>query len=123
VKQISGSISKTVMNEVPSVPISDFENEIPPQFPQRGNFARTKGLPSHLPLGDVPGPHGALLTVLEMLTSCQGEMYFKGKNAIILDQNLSSGGHFEIQAVRKIRLDGKRNRLRHVGDGGLDRLN
>jgi hypothetical protein len=57
-----------------------------------------------------------------MLTSSQGEMYFKGKNAIILDQNLSSGGHFEIQAVRKIRLDGERNRLRHVGYGGLERL-
>jgi hypothetical protein len=57
------SIVKTMINDLSSVPIGDFENEIPPQFPQRGNFARTWGLPSHLPKGDVPCPHGALLTV------------------------------------------------------------
>jgi len=31
----------------PSVPIGDFEKNA--QFPQRGNFARSWGLPSHLP--------------------------------------------------------------------------
>ena len=49
-------------------------------------------------------------------------MYLNRKNAIILDRNLSTGGYFEIQAVRKIRMDGERNGLWHVGDGGLDRL-
>jgi len=46
----------------PSVPIGDFENEIPLSFP-REETSLGSGLPSHLPLGDVPCPHGALLTV------------------------------------------------------------
>jgi hypothetical protein len=47
----------------------DIKNEIPSQFPQRGNFVRTWGLPSHLPEGDVPCPPRALLTVFSITQS------------------------------------------------------
>jgi hypothetical protein len=79
-----GGISKTVMNDVPSVPIGDFENTL--SFPGE-ETSLGSGLPSHLPSGDVPCPsspsHGFLhhtikirnnatgfltITVLEMLT-------------------------------------------------------
>jgi len=42
-----------VMNDVPSVPIGDFENEIPLSFPSV-ETSLGSGLPSHLPSGDVP---------------------------------------------------------------------
>jgi hypothetical protein len=58
-----GRISKTVMNDIPSVPIGDFENEIPLSFPSE-ETSLGSGLYSHLPLGDVPCPssrsHGFL---------------------------------------------------------------
>ena len=56
----NGSISKTVMNDLPSVPIDDFENTL--SFPSE-ETSLGSGLPSHLLMGDVPCPHGALLTV------------------------------------------------------------
>jgi len=51
---------KTVMNNAPSVPIGDFENTL--SFPSV-ETSLGSGLPSHLPMGDLPCPHGALLTV------------------------------------------------------------
>jgi hypothetical protein len=57
----NGGISKTVMNDVPSVPIGDFENTL--SFPSE-ETSLGSGLPSHLPSGDVPCPsspsHGFL---------------------------------------------------------------
>jgi hypothetical protein len=46
-----GSIPKTVMNDVPGVPIGDFENTL--SFPSE-ETSLGSGLPSHLPQGDVP---------------------------------------------------------------------
>jgi len=55
------SISKTVMNYVSSVPIDDCENTL--SFPSE-ETSLGSGLPSHLPMGDVPCPsspsHGFL---------------------------------------------------------------
>ncbi len=48
-----GSIPNTVMNDVPSVPIGDFENTL--SFPSE-ETSLGSGLPSHLPLGNVPCP-------------------------------------------------------------------
>ena len=48
-----GSISKTVMNGIPSVPIGDLENTL--SFPSE-ETSLDSGLPSLLPLGDVPCP-------------------------------------------------------------------
>jgi len=52
---------KTVMNDVPKVPIGDFENTL--SFPSE-ETSLGSGLPSHLPKGDVPCPsspsHGFL---------------------------------------------------------------
>jgi len=49
------------MNDVPSAPIGDFENTL--SFPSE-ETSLGSGLPSHLPLGDVPCPfspsHGFL---------------------------------------------------------------
>jgi len=52
------------MNEIPSVPISDFENEIPPQSPAR-KLRSDKGASLTSPLGRCPMPawspsHGLL---------------------------------------------------------------
>jgi hypothetical protein len=49
------SISKTVIHDNTSVPIDDFENEIPISFPSE-DTSLDFGLPSHLPTGDVPCP-------------------------------------------------------------------
>jgi len=55
------------MNEVPKVPIGDFENTL--SFPSE-KTSLGSGLPSHLPTGDVPCPsspsHGFLHTQLEL---------------------------------------------------------
>jgi len=71
IKEPTENFPKTVMNVIQSVPISDFENEIPSQFLRRGNFARTWGLPSHLSMGDVPCPsspsHGFLHHIIGTL--------------------------------------------------------
>jgi hypothetical protein len=51
------------MNDVSSVPIDDFENEIPLSFPGE-KTSLGSGLPSHLLSGDIPCPssptHGFL---------------------------------------------------------------
>jgi hypothetical protein len=69
-KILIGSISKTVMNEVPSVPISDFENTL--SFPSE-ETSLGSGLPSHLPMGDVPCPsspsHGFLHHIIGTLNN------------------------------------------------------
>ena len=49
-----------MMNDVSSVPIGDCENTL--SFPSE-ETSPGSGLPSHLHKGDVPCPHGALLTV------------------------------------------------------------
>ena len=63
IKEHTGSFPKTVMRYPPRVPISDFENEIPLSFPSEES-SLGYGLPSHLLLGDIPGPsspsHGFL---------------------------------------------------------------
>jgi hypothetical protein len=41
------------MNDIPSVPIGDFENTL--SFPSE-ETSLGSGLPSHLPMGDVPCP-------------------------------------------------------------------
>jgi hypothetical protein len=80
----TGSISKTVMKEVPSAPIGDCENTLSFSGEETSLDSR---LPSHLPMGDVPSasslPYGFLhhpigslktawsllaITLLEMLT-------------------------------------------------------
>jgi len=56
-----GIIPKTVMNDVPSAPIGDFENTL--SFPSK-ETPLGSGLPSHLPSGDALCPsspsHGFL---------------------------------------------------------------
>jgi len=47
------TVSKTVMNDIMSVPIDDFENTL--SFPSE-ETSLGSGLPSHLPKGDVPCP-------------------------------------------------------------------
>jgi hypothetical protein len=49
----AGSILETVMNDVSRVPIDDFENTL--SFPGE-ETSLDSGLPSRLPLGDVPCP-------------------------------------------------------------------
>lgn len=51
------------MSDLPNVPISDFENEIPGGFPGEEASIGPGGIPLHLPLGDASYPHGAPLTV------------------------------------------------------------
>jgi hypothetical protein len=64
---------RTVINEVSSVPISDFENTL--SFPCE-ETSLGSGLPSHLLLGDVPCPssptHGFLHHIIGTLkTQCE----------------------------------------------------
>jgi hypothetical protein len=65
-----GSISKAVMDEVPSGPISDFENTL--SFPSE-ETSLGSGLPSHLLLEDVPCPsspsHGFLHHIIVPLNN------------------------------------------------------
>jgi hypothetical protein len=61
-------ISQTVMEDILSAPIDDFENEIPRSFPGE-ETSLGSGLPSHPPSGDVPCPHEPLLTVFSTIQS------------------------------------------------------
>jgi hypothetical protein len=58
------------MNDVPRVPISDFENTL--SFPSE-ETSLGFGLPSHLPMGDVPCPsspsHGFLHHIIGTLNN------------------------------------------------------
>jgi hypothetical protein len=49
-----------MMDDIPSAPIGDSENTL--SFPSE-ETSLGSGLPSHLPMGDVPCPPRALLTV------------------------------------------------------------
>jgi hypothetical protein len=51
IKEHTGSFPKTMMRDIPSVPISDFENTL--NFPSEEIYLGS-GPPSHLPMGNVP---------------------------------------------------------------------
>ena len=67
---MSASIPETVMNDLSSVPIGDFENTL--SFPSE-ETSLGFGLPSHLLSGDVPCPsspsHGFLHHTIETLNN------------------------------------------------------
>jgi len=81
-------IFKAVMNDVPSVPIGDFENTL--SFPGEETLLGRGGFP-HIPMGDVPCPPRALLTVFSttqlehLITKCDlCHLRFGNANAIDL---------------------------------------
>jgi hypothetical protein len=72
------SIYKTVIEGIPIDPIGGSETKFSLSFPGE-ETSLGFGLPSHLPMGDVPYPHGALHTVfstthLEMLQILTGSL-------------------------------------------------